>query len=602
MNPLYSPLSIHFGRLIERLHGSRSRELFLAAAGVCARIQEGHVCLDINETAGAAIEAEGEDSATVFPERNAWIAALESSPTVGRPGDRAPLILDGALLYLYRYWDYQSRLANAINRLASGAPPLAAYQASREMMDRLFPDTGEINWQRIAAAVALTRRFCIITGGPGTGKTTTVATILALFVEIYGRDTPPAIALAAPTGKAAARLLHAIARARESLPCAEDIKRQLPSQVSTIHRLLGARPGSPFFRHNARNPLDADVVVIDEASMVDLALMAKLADALKPDARLILLGDKNQLASVEAGSVLGDLCAGCAEFSRSPDALMEIRRLTGFPLPQETGKPSSPLADCVIELKKNYRTQASAAALPMLSEAVNRGDTDGAISVLESKAGAGIAWRRLPSTDRIEAELRKAVADGFTPVVTSQTPESALERFGDFRILCALRQGPWGVENINRIAERILTREKAITIDGPWYHGRTILITANDYNLGLFNGDTGICMRDPAHGNRIRAFFPSDNGLRAVLPQRLPPHETVFAMTVHKSQGSEFERTILVLSDRANPLLTRELVYTGITRARSHAEIWTGREIFAQAVAAKIARTSGLRKALWGMD
>jgi exodeoxyribonuclease V alpha subunit len=366
--------------------------------------------------------------------------------------------------------------------------------------------------------------------------------------------------------------------------------------------LLGARPGSPYFRHNARNPLDADIVVIDEASMVDLALMAKLADALKPDARLILLGDKNQLASVEAGSVLGDLCAGCAEFSRSPDALMEIRRLTGFSLPQETGKPSSQLADCVIELKKNYRTQASAAALPMLSEAVNRGDADGAIAILESNAGAGIAWRRLPATDRIEAELHQAVIDGFAPVVTARTPESALERFGDFRILCALRQGPWGVENINRIAERILTHANLLVIDGQWYHGRPILITANDYNLGLFNGDTGICMRDPAHGNRIRAFFPSADGLRAVLPQRLPPHETVFAMTVHKSQGSEFERTILVLPDRVNPLLTRELVYTGITRARSHAEIWTSREIFAQAVAAKIARTSGLRKALWGLD
>jgi exodeoxyribonuclease V alpha subunit len=316
---------------------------------------------------------------------------------------------------------------------------------------------------------------------------------------------------------------------------------------------------------------------VDEASMVDLALMAKLVAAVPKTSRLILLGDKDQLASVEAGNVLADICnTGAAA---------------------ETA--TSPLRDCIVELKRNYRF-AESGAIYRLSGAVNRGDATSAAKLLKQDGEAEVRWRTLPAPARLAVELQEHVLTGFRTCLAAEDPAAALAALQQFRILCAVRKGPYGVEQINSLAEEILAEAGLLTRGSEWYPGRAVMITRNDYNLGLFNGDTGLILRDVEAAGETRAFFFSAEGkLRRFLPARLPIHESAFALTVHKSQGSEFERLLLILPEKDAPVLTRELLYTGITRARSRVEVWSNEEVFREAVARRAERTSGLREALW---
>ena len=359
--------------------------------------------------------------------------------------------------------------------------------------------------QEVAAKKAVTSDFTVITGGPGTGKTWTVMRILALLLEQPGGEKLR-IALAAPTGKAAARLTESVRAVSETFA------------ATTIHRLLGYLPGSPYFRHDAENPLSFDVVIVDEASMVDLALMAKLVAAVPPEARLILLGDRDQLASVEAGSVLADICAAA-----------------------ESAAPNEPLHGAVVALRRNYRF-AETGGIYRVSIAINSGDTEAAIAALQE------GWRR----SRMAAATRCAQTgrclaptdrDRFRAFLKTDDPLEALAHLQKFRILCAVRQGPFGVENLNAVAEEVLADAGLLAPRRGWYRGQPIMITQNDYNLALFNGDSGIILPDPGAGGELRAFFLSAEGrLRRFLPSRLPAHETAFAITVHKSQGSEFRK------------------------------------------------------------
>ncbi|MEO8439087.1 MAG: exodeoxyribonuclease V subunit alpha, partial [Spartobacteria bacterium] len=346
-------------------------------------------------------------------------------------------------------------------------------------------------------------------------------------------------------------------------------------EATTIHRLLGYLPGSPYFRHDAERPLNADVVIVDEASMVDLALMAKLVAAVRPEARLILLGDRDQLASVEAGSVLADICAAA-----------------------ESATPDEPLHGAVVELRRNYRF-APTGGIYRVSTAINAGDADAAIAAFEQDAGGEAQWQPLPAAAKLPGALRERVVAAFHPCLETEDPLHALEQLQRFRILCALRHGPFGVENLNAIAEQILAGAGLITPRQGWYRGRPLTITQNDYNFGLFNGDSGIVLPDSEGGGELRAFFVSAEGrLRRFLPSRLPSHETAFAMTVHKSQGAEFDRLLLILPEQDSPLLTRELLYTAITRAREQVEIWSSEPVLRASLARRVTRTSGLREAL----
>lgn len=603
-NKVLSFLDIHFARLMTRLTGRNAPELFLGAALVSSHTREGHICLDLCAKAGETL-LEGEDGSesVVCPKLSVWQKKLRESSVVGKPGEYKPLILDDrSRLYLYRYWDYETQLAALIQKRTGEYAESIDFALLKEGLNRLFPagESKETDWQKVAAFTALTQKFCVISGGPGTGKTTTVARILALLVE-QATSGKLGIALAAPTGKAAARLQDAIRSAKKKLDCAETVKEAIPEEASTIHRLLGTVPGSPYFRHNAKNPLSADVVAVDEASMVDLALMSKLVQALDPEARLILLGDKDQLASVEAGAVLGDICAGKEIHRFSESFCVHLEKTVGgsFGKCSDRGNLTG-IQDCIVELRKNYRF-GSDSGIGMVSRTVNAGDGEEAVKLMANGTYSDILWKKLPRSDGLLREMKQIVVEGFESYLRIDKMEEIFSLFDRFRILCALREGPYGVRTVNALVERILEREKLIAPRKNWYRGRPVLITRNNYSLHLFNGDIGITLPDSRSNGDLRVFFPTADGtLRKFHPLRLPECETVYAMTVHKSQGSEFDKVLMLLSDRESPVLTRELIYTGITRARKQIEIWGNEEVFRIAVSRRTQRTSGLRDALWG--
>lgn len=598
MKPELRSIDRHFADFICRESGSHAPELWIAAALASHAVGKRHTCLDLAEIAGMDL-TEFCAAGTLLP-TDRLIERLNESPAVGAPGDYRPLILDGAgRLYLQRYWQYEQDLAQAIRQKAAAAEQFCA-DTLRSGLARLFPGSAaaETDWQAIAAIAAVRKKLSIISGGPGTGKTSTVVKILALLIE-----QQPArrlrIALAAPTGKAAARLNDAISRMKEQLACSAAVREQIPASVATIHRLLGSISGSVRFRYSLENPLPYDVVIIDEASMVDLPLMAKLVTALKGDARLILLGDRDQLASVEAGSVLGDLCGAGRQESFSPDFRRLVKELTGADLQSEAAETPPPaLADLLVILKQNYRFQASS-GIGVLAAAINAGDSEQALGMF-AQGKADLHWRDLPAVVSLKKTLAAGIIAGYCHYLAAATAAEALVRFDAFRVLCALREGPYGVVVVTRLIEDILAENRLIDLHSRWYKGRPVIVTTNDYNMKLYNGDVGIVFPEADQSGSLRVCFPApDGGVRKVSPLRLPAHETVYAMTVHKSQGSEFERVLLLLPDHDSELLSRELLYTGITRAKNEVAVWGKREIFAAAVARRIERTSGLSDALW---
>jgi len=599
----FLPIDVHFASLMNRLAGKDSFGVALAAALVSRAAREGNVCLDLSAVAGKKLpEEEGATPVLTCPDRVEWSAHLNESAVVGTPGEFRPLILNDYRLYLYRYWMYQENLARSIRDRLAVEPEPVDEALLREGLERLFPDVepGGISWQRIAAYTAVTKRFCIISGGPGTGKTATVARILTLLLEQAGTKRMR-MALAAPTGKAAARLTEVIGRARTTVACNDEIKEALPTGASTIHRLLGTIPHSPYFRHDEKNPLPVDVVVVDEASMVDLPLMAKLVQAIPHQSRLILLGDKDQLASVEAGSVLGDACDTGRRHGYSRKFRTDIVRVTGFAFDDgDDDADEMGIRDCVVELRRSYRFDPDS-GISRVSAAVNDGDGAMASGLLIDSRFDDIRWNELPPPRQMSAFLVTYVVKGFKDYLKIADPAEAIRRFNEFRILCALREGPYGVANINSLVETILEGEKLISPDVKWYPGRPVMITRNDYSLRLFNGDVGLALPDPESGGNTMVFFSEAGGItRKLHPLRLPEHETVYAMTVHKSQGSEFNTVLMVLPDRLSPVLTRELIYTGITRARETVTVSGVESVFRSAVKRRIERASGLRDALWG--
>jgi exodeoxyribonuclease V alpha subunit len=586
----FSPLDLHFARFMGRLAGDDSPELLLAAALASRRTGTGHSCFELAETAGKALP----QTPLSCPELAAWTAALAASPVVSSgSGSPCPLVLDGSgRLYLYRYWLYEKNLAEFFLRQAAAD---IAYdgQLLQALLARLFPAKPgqEPNRQRLAAFAAATRRCAVICGGPGTGKTTTVAGILALLIGLA--DRPLRIALAAPTGKAADRVQQAIGAALQGLGCDAAIKEGIPREAATLHRLLGLSADEARPRFDANTPLPYDVVVIDEASMVDLPILAKLARALEPEARLILLGDKDQLASVESGAVLGDLCAGGRAEIFSRGHLQAYESITGdcsSGLPAQEQAP--PLADCIVELKDNYRFGA-AGGIGALAGAVKNGDSAAALAILGSGSCPELAWQQ----GRGAPGLEKTALESYGGPCRCTDAARALDLFARFRILCAVREGPRGVAGVNSAVEAALEHHRLIRRTGPWYHGRPIMVTRNDYAIRVFNGDIGMLFRDET-GAMKACFSRPDGSQRSLAPARLPEHETAFALTVHKSQGSEFQDVLVVLPDVQSPVLTRELLYTAITRTRATLTLLASADVLAAAVERCISRTSGLRDAL----
>lgn len=562
--------------LCKGVNSSGDTELLrLVVSLACNAVGNGNICLDLAVVAGKTVRRAGKEDIRL-PGLERLRALFQALPSVGAPGEHRPLVMDNAgRLYLYRYWHHEHELARLLMQRSQSAPAELDENMLQQGLDRMFPKVpgaGE-DGQRMAASAALHRQFCVISGGPGTGKTSTVVRILALIFEQPG-GLQHRVALAAPTGKAAARLKSSVNAMRCTLDTSAEVKVALPDEAMTIHRLLGTLYGSKRFRHSAANPLPFDTVIVDEASMVDLPLMRALVTAMTPGARLILLGDRNQLASVEAGAVLGDLCqAG-------------------------EGATGSPLVGSVVELKRNYRFSKEA-GIGELSRTINEGREREAFGLLQHSRAAGIIWQPSPARDLLAGELEPAVIEGYRYYLEAGTPAEALQRFDHFRLLCALREGPYGVSGLNHTVESILHAHALIDPATRWYRGRPVMVTANDSVLQLFNGDTGIIFPSPDNNGEPKVFFSAPDGtLRSLPPERLPIHETAFAMTVHKSQGSEFDRILLLLPPVDGDLLTRELLYTGITRAKTTAGIWANEEVFMAAVRRQTLRRSGLADAL----
>lgn len=565
---LFSDLDRRFARFMVRQDPVPRVRVGQAAALLSYQLARGHIFLDLNEPpmwedpAGAPFDQ--------WPEPAAWMAGLRGSEVVGEAGDAKPFILtESGKLYLQRYWSYENLLAQKLRDRVPKAegvlPP-----GTEERIKSLF---GEATDQMEAARKALLRPFSLISGGPGTGKTTTVLKILVLLLE---QDPDLVIHLAAPTGKAAARLQESVRLGLHELKCGREVGRQIAMlEASTLHRLLGAIPGSVFFRHNEKQPLAADLVVVDEASMVDLPLMAKLLAALPRTCRFILLGDKDQLASVEAGSVLSGIVEAALE-APAPSA-------------------APPLGGSATLLTINYRF-GNASPIFRICNAVRDGEAEAALAVFQ-ESSPDLGRTELPAAGALKESLRARVVEGYRELLQQTEPAAALEAFSRFQILTPLRQGPYGKENLNRLVEEILREEGLVAPGKRDFPGRPLMVTENDYGVRLFNGDVGVLLED--EGGNLMAFFRREDGsIRKVSPLRLPLTDPAFAITVHKSQGSEFDEVLVLLPPSDARMLTRELVYTAISRARRGAEIWSTEDVLRRAIGRKVTRACGLSEML----
>lgn len=550
--PVSSPLLLAARRWLAREAPALPADLVAALEALYLAVEAGHVCIPVAADAAAAWRDSG------------W---------VGAPGDYRPFVLetdaDGARLYLARYHAHESAVAASLRERAAVLHAPADAGALHRELDALFGSVPE-DRQRLAALLAQFKPLTLVSGGPGTGKTTTVVKLLALLQAQAARAGQPPLRmlLAAPTGKAAQRLSESIRTAKQGLPLPAEVVATIPEAAQTLHRLLGAQGDTGRFRHDADNPLACDLLLVDEASMIDLGMMQALLAALPLAARLVLLGDRDQLASVEAGSVFGDLCAA----SGMSAALRA--QLVPFAVAVPASAPDGVLADCRVELVHSYRFAADG-GIGALARAARAGDAPAFLAALAAEGEAA----RVPAV-----ALRAAVQAGYAPyraAVAAGDPAAAFAAFAAFRVLCAHRQGAAGVEGLNALLDA-----------GGWYAGRPVIVRANDYALRLFNGDIGLCL-PTAEG--LRVFFETAPGsFRALAPGRLPAHEPAWAMTVHQSQGSEFGRVLLVLPEAVSAVLDRPLVYTAVTRAREGFALCGSDAVLAAALATRPARASGL--------
>jgi exodeoxyribonuclease V alpha subunit len=590
------------------LLGAIDDEVVALGAAFAARAPRlGHVCADlaeIRDTASSDTDLPADLDALPWPDPARWIEALAANAMVG---DARPLHLEGTNLYLDRLWaDERAVAADLRERAATPAPGVDVPTLAAGLRE-LFTSAEDPDLQRMAPAACVLRRVAVVAGGPGTGKTRTVARVLALL-DAQAEATAaraPLVALAAPTGKAAARLEEAVRGGADDEDMAVDaaVKDRLRALDGvTLHRLLGYSPGNRTrFRHNRQNRLPFDVVVVDETSMVSLSLMARLLEAVRPEARLILVGDPEQLASVEAGAVLGDIVGPASEGPCiEEEARVALAAATGQHMPPGAGTDAA-IGNGIVVLHKVHRYGRVIASL---AEAIQRGDADAVIRVLE-EGGPNIEWIRTDdepaSSDQLSAVRAAAVESGRTVIEAARAGDAAtaITALGEFRLLCAHRRGPEGVAGWMQHVEDWLRAEVPGFLTGSeWYVGRPLIVTENDYALRLYNGDTGVVVE--AVDGRLVAAFERSGGVAEVSPTRLAAVDTVYAMTVHKSQGSQFHTVAFVVPAAGSRLLTRELLYTAVTRAQERLIVVGAEEPIRAAVARPISRASGLREALWG--
>ncbi len=595
-----SPLSYYFAEFVSEAAGQNLDSLLAySAALVSEASQQGHVCVRLDHFSGVALfesDRVGSSEIPSGPASNDWCNELREFSPVGAPGDTSPLILENDRLYLHRYWHYETTVADSIQSRLKKDNEIEMTKLVAEL-DSLYPSKGDgkFNEQKLAVALSLKRRFMVISGGPGTGKTTTVINILWVLLS---QNPGLRIQLAAPTGKAAARLMESIRLSLEHSQPDEAIAELLPTQASTIHRLLGYRHNGFYYSRQQRLPLDC--VVIDEASMIDLTLMYRLLEALPADARIILLGDRDQLASVAAGNVLSDITGQGQAISYSEQQIEWLNTLFEQTVDsqQQTAIADTVMADSVALLTHSYRFEAQN-SIGKLAQLVNIGDSAAVIGLLQ-QVDNPLRWHNQQS-NVLDGAILDTILMRYQTVVSAESVVAAFDAFESNRVLCGVHSGPFGVDEINRRINESMHARGWIEAQVD-YHGKPLLIHSNDYDLGLFNGDIGLLWREA--DNNLYAYFRNiDHGLSRFPVTSLPAHSSAWAMTVHKSQGSEFESIFLVLpGQNQSRALSRELLYTGITRARQHLSIYATATAIETACHKRNQRHSGLSAKLGWQD
>jgi len=604
---------VHVALRLADLGGEDDESVALAAALAVRGPRLGHVYVDlatIRETAIVDADEAVDLGSLAWPAVQAWTQALAASGLVALGeedgGPDRPLRLVGTSLYLDRYWREERQVAADLQTLSDRAAEDINEDVLAAGLARLFPERADAR-QRLATAAAVLHRFAVVAGGPGTGKTTTVARIVALLAEqaaAAGR-AEPLVALAAPTGKAAARLEEAVHEEAAQLDVSDAVRAQLlAAQASTLHRLLGWRPGSHSrFRHHRGNRLPHDVVIVDETSMVSLSLMARLVEAVRPEARLVLVGDPGQLTSIEAGAVLGDIVGPAAERPlMRPAARTLLADLTDDAVAADDPPDGVIIGDGIVVLERVHRFGGAIAAV---ADAIRRGDADAAITAL-SDAPDEVTWIPVDVASPEAATALVPVHDGAVAAARGVIDAAraghgreALALLGSFRVLCAHRRGPYSVAMwMDRIERWLAAEVEGFGAEGRWYVGRPLLVTENDYGLRLYNGDTGVVVA--TESGRVSAAFERRGEIVAFSPSRLAAVDTVYAMTIHKSQGSQFDAAAVLLPDQTSQILTRELLYTAVTRARERLILAGTEAAIRTAIARPVARASGLRWRLWG--
>lgn len=587
------PLDYAFAQLVYDQEEKFADPMAEIAAKVSARAGQQHSCVPLSSIQASDFDLLNEAEHLV-------------SVAVAKNGlaDHRPLVLDNQQLYLHKYWHYERQLAASITTLAGQTDPLDT-ALLQPLLQRLFTQSEQVDWQKVAVCAAARQRFSIITGGPGTGKTTTVTRLMAILQAMARHQGKTlAIRLAAPTGKAAARLNESVSGALATLP--EDLREGLQISASTLHRLLGSLPHRIQFKANRQHPLHLDLLILDEASMVDLPLMAKTFDALPPGARVVLLGDQQQLSSVEQGSVLADICAaGLGEQALpvySTEQLSWLERLGVLPSSYVALQQSKPMADNLVVLQKSHRFSANS-GIGQLASAFIVGDYPQTEQLLNCNRFNDIEWLKQSSLDELWQQLLPDYQRYFEQIKNGDLA-SAFACLGDSQVLCAFRLGTWGIESITRHIEQQLRRLGMIDAQREFYDGRPVMLGKNLAHLDLYNGDIGICLADPEQPGLTKIWFRQPHGVKGFLPSSLTGLETVYAMTIHKSQGSEFKRVLMCLPDTelgAQPLsLTRELLYTGLTRAKSQFGLFSPKSLLIKALSRCCQRSTGLALRLKG--
>jgi exodeoxyribonuclease V alpha subunit len=625
---VFGAYEVQFATTVLRLQPGLEAEELLALAVAARAPRFGHVCTPLDSMALRLAELDGEEVDDLpWPPADAWAASLRRSGVVATTsqvdeGPVRPLVWDADRLYLQRYWHYELAVAEDLARrcapvlFGSELWPGAPGDEVERVLDSLFgaSESGPVDLQRLAARRALAPGVSIIAGGPGTGKTYTVARLLAaVHLVAAGQGRPVSVALAAPTGKAAARMGEAVQAAVTEIHLAEgagDVAGLVAATApTTIHSLLGWEDRT-HFRHDRDHPLPEDMVIIDETSMVSLPLMAKLLGAVRPEASVVLVGDPFQLASIEAGTVMSDVVgpAGRPEESDDPAGPRSEARPPGSvaatptlwdsvtdPVP-EPG-PAGILADRVTVLRTMRRFEGES-TIAALADAVRAGDRTRALTLLEEGAD-DLRWLRPDDADGLAEVTSQLVAVGEELVAAASVGDgpAALDAAGRVKVLAATRRGPNGMAVwTDRIERGVAGRVSGFHPDRRWHVGRPVLVTANDRANRVFNGDTGVVVEGD---EGMEVALGSGDGVRTLAPSRLDRVETWWAMTIHKSQGSEFPRAVVSLPDHQSPILTRELLYTAVTRARDRLTIVSSAEALEQAIARPLARASGLRDRLW---